>query len=181
MVLFDSSILMLLLDPSLPAPIHKGRAGYRSLERRIRHLVGSLHEDRTKIAIPTPVLAEVLTRAERAGADYFTKLNRSAAFLIVPFETRAAIELARMNAAAILGGDKRGGLSASWAKIKFDRQIVAIAKVAAVKTVYSDDRDLRALAEAHAIKVISIQELPLPVEDMQMTFAWNVHDEDEDE
>lgn len=180
MVLFDSSLLLLLLDPSLPAPIDEATGNrVTEVERRIRYLVGTLHENRTKIIIPTPVLAEVLTRAERAGADYFTKLSRSAAFKIEPFEVRAAIELARMTATAIHGGDKRGGLSAPWTKVKFDRQIVAIAIVASVKTVYSDDGDLRKLAEAHGIEVIAIHELPLPPKDTQMTFAWEVHDEDE--
>ena len=169
---------MLLLDPSLPAPVDRA-TGERvtEVERRIGHLVGSLHKDRTKIIVPTPVLAEVLTRAERAGADYFTKLNRSAAFQIVPFGTQAAIELARMTAMAIQGGDKRGGLSAPWTKIKFDRQVVAIARVAAVKTVYSDDGDLRKLAEDHGIEVIAIGELPLPPEDRQMNFAWEAQDD----
>ncbi len=71
----------------------------------------------------------MLTRAERAGADYFTKINRSSAFKIEPFEIRAAIELARMTAAAFKTGDKKEGVAASWNEIKFDRQIVAIAKI----------------------------------------------------
>lgn len=180
MVIFDATILLMLLDPSLPAPIDESTGNpVTGSERRIRHLVSSLHNDRTKIVIPTPVLAEVLTRAERAGADYFTKLSRSAVFKIEPFGVRAAVELARMNAAAIRLGDKRGGLLASWAKVKFDRQIVAVAKVTSIETLYSDDKNLRKLAESHDIQVIGTDELPLPPEDMQMTFAWDIHDEEE--
>lgn len=181
MALFDANILLLLLDPTLPAPIAKETGSpVADVEKRIKHLVGSLQESRTKIVIPTPALAEVLTRAERAGADYFTKLNRSAAFKIESFEARAAIELARMTAKAIAGGDKREGLSATWNEIKFDRQIVAIAKVAKVSTVYSDDENLGKIAKAQGLNVITIGELPLPREDAQMTFAWDVlHEEDE--
>lgn len=182
MVLFDATILLLLLDPSLPAPKDRSTGNHvTDVDRRIRHLVGSLQDTRTKIVIPTPVLAEVLTRAERAGADYFTKLNRSSAFKIESFEVRAAVELARMNAAALASGDKRGGLSATWNKIKFDRQIVAIAKVAGVSAVYTDDENLGKMAETQGIRAITIAELLLPPEDAQMTFAWEVPNEEDNE
>ena len=85
-----------------------------------------------------------------------------------------------MTWAAIADGDKREGLSSSWNKIKFDRQIVAIAKVAKVSTIYSDDKNLGKIAEAQGIDVITFRELPLPPEDSQMTFAWDVLNRDEE-
>jgi predicted nucleic acid-binding protein len=179
--LFDTTTLLLLLDPSLPAPLDKesGRS-IVDVEKRISYLVGQIQEDGRKIVVPTPVLAEVLTRAERAGADYFTKIDRSSAFRIEAFEIRAAIELARMTAAAIKAGDKKEGSAAPWAKIKFDRQIVAIAKVNNVSTIYSDDDDLRKFATAQGISVVGIIELPLPPEGAQMVFTWDVvHDDKE--
>ena len=182
MVLFDATILLLLLDPSLPAPKDRSTGDpVPDVDRRIRHLVGSLQDSRTRIVIPTPALAEVLTRAERAGADYLTKLTRSSAFKIESFEIRAAVELARMNALAFASGDKRGGLSATWAKIKFDRQIVAIAKVVGVSAIYTDDENLGKTAETQGIRAITTAELPLPAEDAQMTFAWEVPHEEEPE
>ena len=181
MVLFDTNTLLLLLDPTLPTPVDKATGDrVTDVGRRINHLVSSLQESRTKIIIPTPALAEVLTRAERAGADYFTKLSRSSAFKIESFEIRAAIELARMTAVAIARGDKREGISATWNEIKFDRQIVAIAKVANVSTIYSDDQNLGTFAKAQGIQVITIGELPLPPEDTQLAFAWDVLHEDEE-
>ena len=121
-----------------------------------------------------------MTRAERAGADYFTKINRSSAFKIESFEIRAAIELARMTAAAIKAGDKREGVAASWNEIKFDRQIVAIAKINKVSTIYSDDENLKTFAVAQGIAVVSVGELPLPPEDAQGAFAWDVLQGDEE-
>ena len=165
----------------MPAPIDKSTgAPVTSVERRIRHLVGSLQKSQTKIIVPTPVLAEVLTYALRAGNDYFETISKSSAFRIEPFEIRAAIELAQMTANAIADGDKRGGLSGSWNKVKFDRQIVAIAKVTNVTTIYSDDEDLGKFARNQGIEVIAIGALPLPVEDTQMTLPWDENHVEED-
>ena len=151
MVLFDANTLVLLLDPTLSAPIDEATGEpVTEVEKRIKHLVGTLQESREKIVIPTPALAEVLTHAELAGADYFTKLNRSSAFRIEPFEIRAAIELAQMTSSAINKGDKKDGVSASWSKVKFDRQIVAIAKVNNVSMIYSDDGDLKKICHRSA-------------------------------
>jgi hypothetical protein len=94
-------------------------------------------------------------------------LQKYSVFRIEPFDTKAAIEVAAMTRAALDSGKKRGQSSASWAKVKFDRQIVAIAKVAGATTIYSDDKDLVPLAKAAKIEVIGIADLPLPPEDAQ--------------
>jgi hypothetical protein len=57
---------------------------------------------------------------------------------------------------------KRGGSSATWAKVTLDRQIVAIAKVAGASTMYTEDKDMRKVAEAIGMKVRSVSDLPLP-------------------
>jgi hypothetical protein len=59
-------------------------------------------------------------------------------------------------------GKKRGDATGLWAKIKFDRQIVAIAKVARATTIYSDDSDVRVIAAAEGIAVVGLAELELP-------------------
>ena len=48
-----------------------------------------------------------------------------------------------------------------------DRQIVAIAKVHGVDELYSDDDDVRRLAEADGVAVRGIADLPLPPVDPQ--------------
>ena len=81
---------------------------------------------------------------------------------------------------AIADGDKREGLDATWSKVKFDRQIVAIARVSQVSTVYSDNENLGKIAKVQGLNVVTVGELPLPPEDAQMTFAWDViHEEQE--
>lgn len=73
-----------------------------------------------------------------------------------------------MTRAAIERSDKRAGLVATWAKVKFDRQIVAIAKVFNATMIYTDDSDVRALAAAENIPVTGVAELPLPPPKTQM-------------
>jgi hypothetical protein len=51
-----------------------------------------------------------------------------------------------------------------WDKVKYDRQIVAIAKVAEATAIYSDDKGIRSIAKSVDIPVISFAELPLPPE-----------------
>lgn len=67
-----------------------------------------------------------------------------------------------MTATAHATGDKKSGSSAPWQKVKIDRQIVAIALVEGVKTLYGDDGGVRKLAKAAGLNVISSWELPMP-------------------
>jgi hypothetical protein len=73
---------------------------------------------------------------------------------------------------------KRDGSDETWAKIKFDRQIVAIAKVHNATKIYTDDRGLRAIAERASIAVAGIGDLPLPSSEaqMEMFHEGNVQD-----
>jgi hypothetical protein len=86
----------------------------------------------------------------------------------MPFDSLAAIEAAVLTRAAIDAGNKRSGSESAWAKIKFDRQIIAIAKVARATAIYSDDADVRAIATAEDIAVIGLAELPVPPQSLQI-------------
>lgn len=62
--------------------------------------------------------------------------------------------------------DRRGGNpEASKTKIKFDRQIVAIAIVEGAAVAYSDDRDVITYAKEAGLKGYRLEDLPLPPED----------------
>ena len=72
------------------------------------------------------------------------------------------MECALMLNAALTSGDKRANTK-TWAKAKFDWQIVAIAKVANAHTIYSDNGDLVRIGARHGLMVIKTDDLPLPV------------------
>jgi predicted nucleic acid-binding protein len=165
MVVFDATTLLLLLSPEVSLPIDPvTQRQVKYAKERLDFLLQELEKSRTKIIIPTPALSEVLVRAGSAGPTYLDRLGSSAAFRIVPFDQRAAVEVAIMTRAAITAGDKRGGADGTWAKIKYDRQIIAIAKVEGANTIYSDDNGVRSFAVQAGISVIRIGELPLPPE-----------------
>ncbi len=74
----------------------------------------------------------------------------------------AAIELAAVEVEDRSKGDKRGGSIGIWTKIRFDRQIIAIARTNKAKRIYSDDLDLAKFATKLRIEVVPTWELPLP-------------------
>ena len=129
---------------------------------RIEHLVLLLEARGCKIIVPTPALSELLVLAGEAGPEYLAELNSSACFKICDFDQRAAIEVAAAIRAAIQEGDKKAGATAPWAKVKFDRQIVAIARVEGADVIYSDDEDMVRYASRVNISVVRVADLPMP-------------------
>ena len=163
MVAFDATILLPLLSPNVPAPNDPSTGKQvESYKERIDFLVQELEKNRTKIIVPTPALSEILVHADKAGPEYLNRIKQSSAFKIEPFDDRAAVEVALMTREALRLGDKRSGVKDTWAKVKFDRQIVAIAKVNGASVIYSDDDGVRAFAKLAGMTAISISELPLP-------------------
>lgn len=165
---FDSTFLVLLTNPDAPPPLDPATdAPVELAKERIEHLIKTLSEGGDKIIVPTPVLSEFLVRADEAAADYLQILDKSSAFQIENFDQRAAVELAALNREALDTGDKRTGTDAPWSKVKFDRQIVAIAKVARADCIYSDDDDLKTFSTNAGIRVIKLHEIDLPPEERQ--------------
>jgi hypothetical protein len=147
-VVIDATNLLLMLRPGTPVPPDSSGALIDKPKERIEYLVQRLDKAKAKLIIPTPALSEALVRAGAAASQQIIEdLQKYAVFQIEPFDTRAALEVAAMTRSAISRGNKRGRSSATWAKVKYDRQIVAIAKVCGATTIYSDDEDIEALGK----------------------------------
>lgn len=131
----------------------------------MERLVDKLSRKGEKILIPDPVLSEFLVTAVLAGASiqHYLKIIQGAQhFVTRPFGTRAAVEVAERLANAIKAGDKREGeRTEPWQKLKFDRQIVAIAIVEGATVLYSTDRDVHNQGKRWGLEVISPADLPL--------------------
>ncbi|MBN1156933.1 hypothetical protein JXA85_04915 [Candidatus Woesearchaeota archaeon] len=178
MVVFDATMMLLAIKPNVNPPIDEETGKpVENVEARINGLIEKLEKEKTKIIIPTPVLSELLVRAGSDTQSIINKIKENAVFRIVSFDTLAAIEVAMMGRQALNGGSKRTDTNFIWAKVKYDRQIVAIAKVQRATTIYSDDGHIRTLAERNKIKTLRLVDLPIPEEDSQLTINFEKRDE----
>jgi hypothetical protein len=169
MVVIDATTLMLMLRPGTPIPNGPSGVPIDRPKDRIDYLVQQLDKAKVRILIPTPALSEALVRAGAVASQQIVDhLQRYSVFSIEPFDTLAAIELAAMTREALDGGKKRGASAATWAKVKYDRQIVAIAKVRGATTIYSDDKDIKTIGKTAKINVVSVEDLPLPPQKAQL-------------
>ena len=163
MVVLDATTLLLLIEPSAKPP--KDPSTGKPLERskdRLEFLVETLSDAGTKVVIPTPVLSEVLVGAGNAKSEYLAHITSSSAFMTAPFDVKAAVELAFLLDAGGTPPKKKLTPTETWAKLKFDRQVIAIAKANAIKAIYTDDTGMSEVAAANAITVHHTWELPLP-------------------
>ena len=182
MVVFDSMNLIRLLDPDAEPPKDPSSGKLvTEFRRRLEHYVQELSEESRRVVVPAPALAELLVGAGQAAGDYIRILNTTAAFEIAPFDQKAAIEAMMIERQARSEGDKRGGVDSPWQKVKYDRQIVAIARAIQADTICSDDEDLGKHAKAMAIQVVQCSDLPMPPEDMQITLFGEVKDDTSDD
>ncbi len=161
-ILVDSTSLALLINPDANPPTDPNTGEpVKFAKERIELLIASLTPQDT-LVVPTPVLAEVLVKAEDGGPELLQQISDLSRIRIVPFDTKAAIETAYMTREATQAGDKRSGSSQPWQKVKFDRQIVAIARSVGASKIYSDDEDMAKFAKKIGIEVTSTWDLPVP-------------------
>jgi hypothetical protein len=176
-VAFDASFLLPLLSPGVPGPFDPTtKKPLESIKERLDYLVEVLEKSSTKIIIPTPALSELLVRAGTAGVGYLERLRQVRPFKIESFDERAALEVALAIQKSIdqVGKKQKGKATQTWAKVKFDHQIVAIAKVNNATTLYSDDEGLRGFAEQSGLSVVRLRELELPPKPPQMDFNLKI-------
>lgn len=162
-VVFDTTTLLVAIAPPEKVKVAIRGAPILDARKRIDHLIDTLDRQEAKVLIPTPALSEALSQMEPQRAEAIVKrLDALSVFKVASFDAPAALEAASMTFSARKAGDKKGGAVGGWQKVKVDRQIVAIAKVHGAEAIYSNDDDIRALAPAAGLRLVGIEELPLP-------------------
>jgi hypothetical protein len=63
--------------------------------------------------------------------------------------------------------------------VKFDRQIVAIAKVEGAKVIYSNDEDIGRFSVRDNLEVVRLDQLPSPPENQQAELLFPAPPEDD--
>ena len=158
----DTNFLAMLLHPGVKPPLDPATGlPLDRLPARMSGITDTWNQRGDRLIVPTPALAEFLVLAGADGNSYLSELNNLTHVYIRPFDLRSAIELASMEINARLTGSKRAPApnDAPWQKVKVDRQIVAIAKVANCDAMYTDDANVRALALGEGMRVTSSWEL----------------------
>ena len=176
-VAFDSTMLSTLLNPSAGVPTDPATGKpVECPKERVEGLVVKLSKAKEKIIIPAPVTAEILSVIGPANTDYLSIINRSRVFEVVPLDDKAAVELAFLNRDVFRTRDKKSKAQPHQ-KVKVDRQILAICKVAGCDTLYTDDKSLIGCAKLCGITTVRLCDLPIPDSARQHNLDLEPHDE----
>jgi hypothetical protein len=123
-IIFDASYLVVFLNPNPAAAKDRNDKPVEKFKERVEHLAAKFDSSNEPIGIPAPALAEVLVRAGKGRSKFVSILSDRWRFQILPFDSRAAIEASELIAQVKSTKEPW----TTWAKVKFDIQIVAIAK-----------------------------------------------------
>jgi predicted nucleic acid-binding protein len=116
----------------------------------VSKLIQALSSENAKVVVPTPALAQVLTHSPTKAEGWMRTLNTHSCFQVRPFDDKASFELTQIL------GESVSGLRDI---LRFDRQIVAIAKVYGVSVVYADDEQVTQFAGECGIHAKRLKDL----------------------
>lgn len=157
-VAFDNTMMSILLNPEgqIPDDVATGKP-VDGAKERAEGLIKRLEKNKRKVLLPTPAIAELLTAIGPSAQQYVNTVSRSRVFEIGSFDARCAAELALLNRDTFAENDKKNKAE-PYQKIKVDRQIIAICKVAGtrVRTQLSHQMTVAAMAMV-AMKVLILR------------------------
>ena len=154
----------MLFDPNARVPydpVQKKPIVDRAQER-IDHLVQTMSQRHDKVVIPAPALAEFMFLAADRRIEYLTLIRRKAVFEIAGFNDSEAVELVEYSLRISPTKKLKARSPETWAKLNYDRQIIAIAATHRVEAIYSMDNGVHILAGLVGIKSYGLLDLPLP-------------------
>ena len=138
-VAIDNTILSFIMHPSSKPPLDPNTgSAVTHCSQRVEAMIDDHSNRGDTVLIPTPSLCELLCIVPDLE-NAVSEIGRSVALEIAPFDIRAAIDLAAEIRKNIKSGDKRAGVAVNWQEIKFDQQIVAIARANGAQVLYTDD------------------------------------------
>lgn len=172
MVVFDTSILAISLDANAAVPLSpETLAPIENCRARIDFLLQTLSANKTRVIVPTPVMAEYIVGGGLDKEKRVSKITNAKGFVVESFDLRAAIECALIEDADTATG-RLLDPNMTKAKIKFDRQIIAIAISRRASTIYTGDLKLAHRARQCSLSAVLTWELPLPPEPPQQTLDY---------
>ncbi len=163
MAVFDASAVLYLFDDEAASPLDPTTAcPVTQAKERIDYPLQRLEENGETLVIPTPTLSQILMISDQEGQSLLDEMKSYSSFRGAPFDERSAIVPADLTRRDKGANDLRAGTSETRAKLKFDRQIIAITLTLKESTIYSDDLGLAKVARRLEVEVIHTYQLPLP-------------------
>jgi hypothetical protein len=178
----DATFLLYFFAPvdSVGVPKDSNDQPVTMAKERVRGLIDDLEKQQARIIVPTPALSEIMVQAGvQAGQNWLAIMNKSKVFKVVPFDAKSAIEVAIMAGHTVKGEAAKEATRETYAKLKYDRQIVAIAHTEAATVFYTDDRRQQNLAKRLGMTVRGLADLPIPTEWAQPSLFEPQHGEDD--
>ena len=161
-IALDTSVLLYLAYPNAPAPAdHKTGKPVTHCQERIEGLLEGLDGAKSQLIIPTPVLSEMLINAADRQVEILAALTNKSSVQVAPFDHAAAVENAALRRSRLAALMKRGR-GVTKIEVKFDLQILAIARVTQCELILTDDSPLRTRASAAGFRVAGIADLDVP-------------------
>ncbi|WP_272658722.1 MULTISPECIES: type II toxin-antitoxin system VapC family toxin [unclassified Providencia] len=180
-IIVDTNILISLMKKSSNNANKLGADGFSSvddLELRSKALLDHIERSGGTIVIPTPVLAEYLLGIDgeankHAHVNLISSMN---CFEILPFEELASVECSMLpSKQEFKQFIKQINSNETANKVRFDRQIIAIAKANGITEIWSSDGEVIKKGREVGIDVKSISDIqPIPLSDQ---FKLNLLDE----
>lgn len=169
-IAFDNTMLSALLNPGGKPPRIPGTSiPVERPKERAEAAVEAIARANSKIILPTPACAELLTAIGPDAQQYLEIVGRTRLFEVASFDALCAIELAILNRGVFKSSDDKHHAE-PYQKRKVDRQIIAICKRAGATEIYTDDAGLASRAKLCGIKPISVSECPLLATEPQGSF-----------
>lgn len=160
MIVVDTNFLVLLIDPE------STQNGNRR-DEKVRHFIDSLAKSPQEVVVPAPSLAELVAgRADRID-DVVGTLKGIRAISIQPFDEVIAIETGDRIASVSSRIPENEKLPGWKVAMKYDAMIAATAIVRGASALYTTDTGFSKYLEGCPVKIVMIDDLPLPPEDPQ--------------
>jgi len=187
-IIVDTNILIALMKKNSPRANLLGEDGFtpvENLELRARALLDHIERSGGTIVIPTPVLAEYLLGidGEKNKHSQIAQISSMNCFEIISFEELAAIECSLLPSLhEFKQFAKQIDSNQTANKIRFDRQIISIAKANGINEIWSCDGEVIKKGREVGIEVKSIEEMmPIPLSDQfPLNFLDNTPATDKD-
>lgn len=168
----DATFLLHFFAPigSVEGPTDSTGKPVEFVKERVDALVKDMEKTGAKIIVGTPALSEISVRAGvQAAQTWIAIMSKSPHFKIVEFDIKSALEVAVMVGNAVKGEGGKAATSDTFAKLKYDRQIVAIAHTEGATVFYTDDGRQANMAARLGMAVKGTEDLPIPANKKQIT------------